>query len=930
MSNDEMNTWSKDKLFENFQKFLNEKNIQPTEKNISSFPDLISQTEEIEEHPNNNKEEEEVKKLPMNYDDIPIHSNQMNENKPVTNIEDIAIKPKNIDFNKLVEMEMMKGNYEGGNEEVKPKFEYKPRAKYTDKYKISEPTTTKKYKYYSDNFKSKKKKSNDDVSESNTFNDIELGKVQTNNFMNNNKSNSSTNTKKGGKRVAPSVSTNKMEKFVPKEKRVTKVQRNTSKTNFVKKEEPVVKHENVKHSPVRQNSYQVKDNNMDNIWSDYVNKNTPVTNSYNSISNKVSNSFMSKNKEINQINSDYLENLSFEEIEALAENPTNYKDIQKRNNKKEEHLIEQIPPEDLYPQEDKDIYIEDQFLQKETISKLNPQPIQQKTTLINQIGNQKRIVEKTKIINKNIPSQLKNILKCNSDNNDEYNQEETKGNDLISMKLQELNKQIENVKKENEKVTQLKKEYEMLNNRLKSEIEEYTQKKEMEKAEFEKYKAAEMKKIEKERKAQLRVNKNIQNIQTKKEREEIESLKEQIAKLQEEMKSKDQRNKLAMDRVKKQLDEMNKKNEALQNEIKQYEELRINNLLHPTSSNTTQKQPSVLKGNKSSKSLSYKSNINSNNTSNIENINNINQMKTSNDRIPSSIATKRMNSGSIKVQQQHRNIVSQDTPPRQEIRVNVKSNFQNKIKVDAKSEMEPEEDIEDDNTTPMNNLSVNNLQNNSEHSLSHHTSDYQEENNNHYINPPLIIKNNRSEMEKFDMVFSPQYHNNNIELKVVKQEITQDGKIIKLYNNNKKEVFFPSGLRKEIFPDGYLVSYFNNNDIKQVYPDGKEVYLFSENKTVLTKLPNGLVVYKFANGQLEKNFPDGTKIVNYPDGTVRNLYSDGNEEIFFNDGSLQKKEKNGVITIQYPDGIKDTIYPNGQTKREYPDGTVDVNDNNES
>ena len=54
------------------------------------------------------------------------------------------------------------------------------------------------------------------------------------------------------------------------------------------------------------------------------------------------------------------------------------------------------------------------------------------------------------------------------------------------MKLQELNKQIENVKKENEKVTQLKKEYEMLNNRLKSEIEEYTQKKEMEKAEFEK------------------------------------------------------------------------------------------------------------------------------------------------------------------------------------------------------------------------------------------------------------------------------------------------------------------------------------------------------------------------------------------------------------------------------------------------------------
>lgn len=942
MSNDEINTWSKDKLFENFQKFLNEKNIQPKENIISSFPELISQKEEIDENPDTNNPPEEVKKPPMNYDDIPIRSNQMNENKTVANVEDIEIKPKNIDFNKLVEMEMMKGNYEGVNEEVKPKFEYKPRPKYTDKYKISEPTTTKKYKYYSDNFKSKKKKSND-LSENNTFNDNEVGKVQTNTFMNNNRSSSSTNIKKGGKRVAPTVSSNKMEKFVPKEKRVTKVQRSTSKNNYIKKEEPIVKHENVKNSPIRQDTYQMNNNNMDNLWSDYVNKKPQTTNTYNSISNKVSNSFMSKNQEINQIKSDYLENLSFEEIEALAENPNNYKDIQKKTNtKKEEHLIEQIPPEDLYPQEDKDIYIEDQFLQKETISRLNPQPIQQKTTLINQIGNQKRIVEKSKIINKTIPSQLKNIIKGNNDDDNESNQEEEKGNDLINLKLQELNKQIENVKKENEKVTQLKKEYEMLNNRLKSEIEEYTQKKEMEKAEFEKYKAAEMKKIEKERKTQLRVNKNIQNIQTKKEREEIESLKEQIVKLQEEMKTKDQRNKLAMDRLKKQLDEMNKKNEALQNEIKQYEELRINNLLHPNTSVTTnQKQSSVIKANKSCKSLSYKANSNSNpnNTSNIENINNSNQLKTSNDRIQSNISRtntstiKRVNSGSLKVANQippqQRSIVSQDTPPRQEIRVNIKNTFQNKNILNIKPEMEPEEEIDENNNnaSPMNNISGYNVQNNSNHSLSHHTSDYEENNTN--VNPPMI-NNNRSEIDKFDMVFLPQYHNNTIQLKVVKQEITQDGKIIKLYNNNKKEVYFPSGLRKEIFPDGYLISYFNNNDIKQVYPDGKEVYLFSENKTVLSKLPNGLVVYKFANGQLEKNFPDGTKIVNYPDGTVRNLYSDGNEEIFFNDGSLQKKDKNGVITIQYPDGIKDTIYPNGQTQREYPDGTVDVNDNNEA
>ena len=47
-------------------------------------------------------------------------------------------------------------------------------------------------------------------------------------------------------------------------------------------------------------------------------------------------------------------------------------------------------------------------------------------------------------------------------------------------------------------------------------------------------------------------------------------------KLQEEMRMKDQRNKLAMDRLKRQLEEANKKNESLQNEIKIYEEMRIN------------------------------------------------------------------------------------------------------------------------------------------------------------------------------------------------------------------------------------------------------------------------------------------------------------------------------------------------------------------
>lgn len=951
---DQLNDWDKDKLFEHFKKFLSENNAQPQGPTVSPFQE--TKKDEIEDKKQVPIQQEalideyikpEIKEEPKN---------NVIENKPITNIDAIPIKANNIDFNKLVELEMQKGQYQGNDNEYKPKFEYKPRPKYTDKYKISEPTETKKYKYYSDNFKSKKKKNNDNTDESNKFtqninNYLEPTPVSTN---------SQQNIGKKNRRIAPTVPVSKMNKFVSKEKKPinssntnsNNYQKNYQKNNTINKKDEFnafTKHENVKNSPPRQSSYPV-----DNIWGDYINKSTTNVNVNTAINKNASKTFMNKNKEINKIDSNYLENLSFEEIEALAEDPSNIKDIAKNikenkrskpeKEKKEQIYKEQIPPEELYLNEDKEIYnmIEDKLLQKETISRLNPQPIQQKTNLINNIGGSKKIVEKKKILNQNIPSQFKNLLKGESSNNDEDLSQEEDGHDLVSLKIIELNKQIENVKKENEKVSELKKEYEILTNKLKSDIEEYSQKKEFEKAEFEKYKAAELKKIERERKNQLKSTKNMQNIQSKKEREEIEALKEQIAKLQEEMKIKDQRNKLTIDKLKKQLDEMNKKNEALQNEIKQYEEMRIKNLtskpgnLPLTTKSTSPKQNGNLnlKATKSSKNLSYKNN-NPNNTSNIENINNVNQMRTSNDTISNysnlskqksnnTTGFKRNSSTNLKPTSQIKQNANNSSllqnnkqeEQRQEIKVNIKnhSHLKNKIENNYKEEKYDSDNVNEEMQNSNNNVKQ-----------------FSPSDDNSMVKSNRESENEENEADKFNIVFLPQYHDTtSIEQnKVVRQDVTQDGKIIKVYQSNKKEVFFPSGLRKEIFPDGYLVSYFNNNDIKQIYPDGREVYFFAENKTVQTKLPNGMQVYKFANGQLEKNFPDGTKIVNYPDGTVRYLYPDGNEEIFFNDGSLQKKDQNGIITIQYQDGIKDTIYPNGQTKREYLDGTVDLKNTND-
>ena len=105
-----------------------------------------------------------------------------------------------------------------------------------------------------------------------------------------------------------------------------------------------------------------------------------------------------------------------------------------------------------------------------------------------------------------------------------------------------MNKIIEKIKKDNNKVSELKREYERLQRKFKSEQEEYNKKRENDMIEFERMKEEERKKIEHEKKIQIRNTKLLRDFPSKKEREEIDNLKEQVMKLQEDIRSKDQRN----------------------------------------------------------------------------------------------------------------------------------------------------------------------------------------------------------------------------------------------------------------------------------------------------------------------------------------------------------------------------------------------------
>ena len=88
---------------------------------------------------------------------------------------------------------------------------------------------------------------------------------------------------------------------------------------------------------------------------------------------------------------------------------------------------------------------------------------------------------------------------------------------------------------------------------------------------------------------------------------------------------------------------------------------------------------------------------------------------------------------------------------------------------------------------------------------------------------------------------------------ILQEDKTSDGKIIRLLQDDSREVLFSNGVRRLSSKNGYSIVYFKNKDIKECFPDGKIEYYFHSAKTKQITLPDGMNIYKFNNGQVEKH-----------------------------------------------------------------------------
>ena len=454
---------------------------------------------------------------------------------------------------------------------------------------------------------------------------------------------------------------------------------------------------------------------------------------------------------------------------------------------------------------------------------------------------------------------------------------------IIQEKIKELDEETLKFREERKKVTEIKNEYQKLSQKLLKDIEEFNSKKEK----FEKNKNIMNNPL------LFSENKIISNLKNqnqtlitvnKKDKETIKTLKNQISSLQNIIKQKDEEIKIFKNIINNQNRELIKKEDFEDNEEdnnyktcidfnKNRKKLQQEKLTNASVSKNkkTKKNSYIRRKNKNNQNLNkniFNNLINQNKKNNLPN--NLNLNSTSN--------SKTFNASSTQRKQLKFSHMKLDTN-------SSISNFTEVSNDNNKNNNKCSKTLRKSFTTNTNTLHKNDINtlnfelnkndskplsplrnNNNLKTIDLHEKLYEKE-----------IKNNIN--DNYDFIIPDKYVEQNNNLKLI-QNMESEGKNIKIYSNNKKEISFKSGVKKEIFSDGYQLVHFPNGDMKQNFPEeGKVIYFFNETKTVQTSFKNGLNIFKFSNNQIEKHYPNGSKFIIFPDGTKKYIEKNYEKEL---------------------------------------------------
>lgn len=439
---------------------------------------------------------------------------------------------------------------------------------------------------------------------------------------------------------------------------------------------------------------------------------------------------------------------------------------------------------------------------------------------------------------------------------------------LLKEKLVELETEIERFKLENASLARLREDKEKTLETLRKEVADFEQQKAKELSRIEEYKKEEMKKLQKERKVFEKYANAARAIPDKKEREEIQTLKQQIKDLQEELKKKETKWSTTHIRLRNQIEALLKENGELREEVKFKEKVRVE---------TWKKAEAV----ETKKKLSEAPTTQLRRSESVSPLHMLKQRRTS---VPEPEKSSRIQR-------------SQSPIKGLSFRGFRKASLSDSSNSEA-SKVKASEPV----TTPQVPEKVLPTEPKNDSSPAKDSDDVQGEITYPDGKVERILRNG------CHVILFPNG---------TRKEVSPDGKstTVTFFNGDVKQVmadqrvnyyYADAQTTHTTYPDGLEILQFSNGQIEKHFPDGKKEITF----------PDQTIKNLYRDGREESIFPDGTIITTHPDGTKVIEFDNGQRE--FHTAQYKKRE--------YPDGTVKTVYTNGQQETKYASGRVRVKD----
>ncbi|KAM5147245.1 centrosomal P4.1-associated protein isoform 4-T4 [Callospermophilus lateralis] len=437
---------------------------------------------------------------------------------------------------------------------------------------------------------------------------------------------------------------------------------------------------------------------------------------------------------------------------------------------------------------------------------------------------------------------------------------------MLREKVIELETEIEKFKAENTSLAKLRIERESALEKLRKEIADFEHQKAKELARIEEFKKEEMRKLQKERKVFEKYTTAARTFPDKKEREEIQALKQQVADLQEDLKRKEAKWSSTHGRLRSQIEMLVKENTDLREEIKVMERFRIDAWKKAEAIESSPKAYQCMTATKNDESVNpsirfQKSHISSG--TQVE--------KCKKNYLPTRAGNPSQRSKSVPVRDLGSSDKGQAALPREPLEL---VNFPDSEykKKEEKEEIQGEINHPDGKVEKV------------------------------YKNGCRLIlfpNGTRKEVSADGKSVTVNFFNGDV------KQVMPDERVIyyyaaaqtthTTYPEGLEVLHFSSGQIEKHFPDGRKEITFPDQTIKNLFADGQEESIFPDG-TVVRVQRDGNKIIEFNNGQRELHTSQ-FKRREYPDGTVKTVYTNGHQETKYTSGRVRVKDKDGNVLM---------------------------------